>query len=82
MRVTFVIGEAGAGDTLARMLSKVGGNRYKAWRKRIGKPCNCAKRQAALNKLFTYHASRTSVISDTSVASQTANNESLDSVRD
>lgn len=41
--------DTGLGDNIARILAPIGGNRFKAWRKRSGKPCNCAKRQKAIN---------------------------------
>jgi hypothetical protein len=82
LRSISIESDLGIGDTIARVIGPVGGDAFKAWRISIGKPCACKLRQERLNARFPYNHSRTSVISDTSVASQTANNESLDSVRD
>lgn len=46
--------DAGVGDTVQRIAAKVGGERYKAWRKRIGMPCGCSARQEKFNALYPY----------------------------
>jgi hypothetical protein len=50
-------GEAGIGDTVARLLSLVGGAAFKRWHyRRFGHPCGCHRRQAALNRCYPYAA--------------------------
>ena len=47
-------GEAGAGDTTARIFGNAGGA-FKVWFKRIfGKSCGCGDRQQWMNERFTY----------------------------
>ena len=47
-------GEKGVGDTVQRLASRLGGEGYKRLRKRLGIPCHCPQRQAALNAEFPY----------------------------
>jgi len=48
-------GEAGVGDTLARLFNPLGaGDAYKAMRKMLGMPCNCERDQERLNTLYPY----------------------------
>ena len=47
--------DTGIGDTIARTIGPIGGDAYKAWHKKaFGRECNCAKRQAWLNRRFPY----------------------------
>jgi hypothetical protein len=48
-------GEAGVGDTLARLFNPLGaGDAYKAMRKMLGMPCSCERDQERLNTLYPY----------------------------
>jgi hypothetical protein len=50
-------GDKGVGDTLSRMLAKVGGERFKFWYKAItGQECHCTDRQARLNAMYKYES--------------------------
>lgn len=42
----------GIGDLVASILAPFGGDAFKRWCAKRGKPCGCSKRQAKLNKLF------------------------------
>lgn len=46
--------DKGVGDTVARIAAKFGGDRFKAFSKRIGIPCGCTQRQAEWNRLWPY----------------------------
>lgn len=47
--------ERGVGDTLARLLGKVGGEVWKGWYQRLtGKDCGCGDRQGRLNERYPY----------------------------
>ena len=46
--------DSGVGDTVARIAAKFGGERFKAFSKRIGIPCGCTERQAAWNEAWPY----------------------------
>lgn len=46
--------DSGLGDTVQRIAAKFGGERFKAFAKRIGIPCGCSDRQAEWNRLFPY----------------------------
>jgi hypothetical protein len=46
--------DRGVGDTVARIAAKFGGERFKAFSKRIGIPCGCTERQAAWNEQWPY----------------------------
>ena len=46
--------DIGVGDTVQRIATKFGGERFKKWAKRIGIPCGCDKRQAEWNRLYPY----------------------------
>lgn len=46
--------DKGIGDTVARIAARVGGERFKAWSKRIGMPCGCTERQKAWNERWPY----------------------------
>ncbi len=46
--------DAGVGDTVARIAAKFGGERFKAFSKRIGMPCGCVERQVAWNERWPY----------------------------
>jgi len=51
--------DLGVGDTLARVIGPIGGDKYKAWHlETFGKPCGCAERQEHLNQLFPYRGDR------------------------
>jgi hypothetical protein len=47
-------GELGVGDTVQRLAAAVGGEGYKALRKRIGLPCKCAERREKWNRVYAY----------------------------
>lgn len=47
-------GDKGVGDTFERLARHFGGERIKAWSKRLGIPCGCCGRQAAWNRLYPY----------------------------
>ena len=50
-----IAGETGIGDTAARWIGAVGGEKFKLWFHIIfGKDCNCANRQAWLNTRWPY----------------------------
>lgn len=50
-----IAGEKGVGDTLERLLSKVGGNVFKAaYQKITGRSCGCGDVKAKLNADFPY----------------------------
>ncbi len=51
---SFTTRDMGLGDFIARLLAPMGGDAFKEWCKRRGKPCNCAKRQAKLNQLVPF----------------------------
>lgn len=44
--------DIGLGATIKRVVTKFGGERFKAWAKRIGLPCGCTKREKEWNKLY------------------------------
>lgn len=46
--------DQGVGDTVQRIAAKFGGERFKAFSKRIGIPCGCTDRQAAWNQQWPY----------------------------
>ena len=46
--------DAGVGDTVARIAAKFGGERFKAFSKRIGIPCGCTERQESWNRQWPY----------------------------
>jgi hypothetical protein len=46
--------DKGVGDTVQRIASKFGGERFKAWAKRLGIPCGCAERQEMWNRIYPY----------------------------
>lgn len=47
--------DAGVGDTIARVIGPIGGERYKAWFKdTFGKTCGCTERQEQLNHIYPY----------------------------
>lgn len=46
--------DAGIGDTVARIAKVFGGERFKAFSKRIGIPCGCTERQAEWNQRWPY----------------------------
>lgn len=47
--------QRGLGDTTARLIHSTGLDKLaEAYTAVTGKPCNCQKRQEALNKLFPY----------------------------
>lgn len=46
--------DKGIGDTVQRIAAKFGGERFKAFAKRIGLPCRCTERQAEWNQLWPY----------------------------
>jgi hypothetical protein len=46
--------DKGAGDTIARLIASVGLDRWKAFSKKLGMPCNCDARQADLNERYPY----------------------------
>lgn len=46
--------DIGVGDTAQRLAAKFGGERYKAFRERVGKKCGCSSRQAEWNRLYPY----------------------------
>jgi hypothetical protein len=48
--------DKGVGDTLARLLAHVGGEKYKRITKRLGYDCKCSAGQANLNALYGYGA--------------------------
>lgn len=48
-------GDEGAGDTLERLLKKVGADRAaKAWERVAGRPCGCQDRKAWMNSRYPY----------------------------
>ena len=47
-------GDRGVGDTLERLLAKVGGRRFKHLMQLINLPCGCEDRQKWLNVRFPY----------------------------
>jgi hypothetical protein len=47
-------GEKGLGDTVARIFSTFGGNKFKWISKQLGINCGCDDRQADLNAWFPY----------------------------
>ncbi len=48
-------GEAGAGDTLRRLIAGVGGEKWKAWyKRRTGQDCGCEARRRAMNEKYPY----------------------------
>lgn len=48
-------GDAGIGDTIDRILGKVGGSVFKRWfKKATGRTCGCGTRAGALNALYPY----------------------------
>ena len=49
-----VDGDAGVGDTIARVIGPIGGDAYRAWRASLGRPCRCKERQEQLNKRYPY----------------------------
>jgi hypothetical protein len=50
-------GDAGVGDTIARVVGPIGGDAFKAWAKSAGFDCGCDKRQDSLNKKYPYEIS-------------------------
>lgn len=44
--------DIGLGATVKRIASAVGGERFKAWSKRIGLPCGCTDRELEWNRLY------------------------------
>lgn len=44
----------GIGDTVARIAKVFGGERFKAFSKKIGLPCGCSERQAEWNERWPY----------------------------
>lgn len=47
--------DRGVGDTVARLLGYVGGERLKRWHRRLTKKdCGCQGRQGRLNRLYPY----------------------------
>ena len=46
--------DKGVGDTVARIAARFGGERFKAWSKKIGIPCGCTERQEAWNERWPY----------------------------
>lgn len=47
-------GDAGVGDTIARVVGPIGGDAFKAWTKSVGFNCGCEKRQETLNARYPY----------------------------
>lgn len=47
--------DSGVGDTVARLIARLGGDRFKSWfQKTFGKDCGCNDRQALLNSRYPY----------------------------
>lgn len=46
--------DKGIGDTAKRIAAKFGGERFKAFAKRIGMPCGCTERQEEWNRIWPY----------------------------
>lgn len=46
--------DRGVGDTIQRLAARIGGERYKALRDRLGVPCACVATQDALNVEYPY----------------------------
>lgn len=44
--------DIGLGATVKRVAAKYGGERFKAWSKRIGLPCGCTDRELEWNRLY------------------------------
>lgn len=44
--------DIGLGATAKRLASKFGGERFKAWRTKLGMPCKCGAREAEWNRLY------------------------------
>ncbi len=55
MRMVRQHGEAGLGDTIARLIGPIGGDVFKAWYLRTtGQDCGCGGRQDVLNARYPY----------------------------
>jgi hypothetical protein len=50
--------DTGVGDTVHRILSKMGGDQFEWVMKRLGIECGCGERQAWLNAVYPYTDSR------------------------
>jgi len=47
--------ETGVGDTVHRLATGLGGEKFKAWyKRRTGEDCNCAARQKQFNEQYPY----------------------------
>lgn len=46
--------DKGVGDTVQRIAAKFGGERFKAWSKKLGMPCGCTERQEEWNRIWPY----------------------------
>jgi len=48
-------GDSGVGDTIARTVGPIGGDKFKEWHRKVfDKECDCTKRQARFNAQFPY----------------------------
>lgn len=46
--------DKGVGDTIHRIASEIGAERFKTWAEQCGIPCGCTERQAKWNELYPY----------------------------